>query len=84
VGLFFLGWLFQFLGHAFEGKPPEFFKDWRFLFVGLQWWLKTVARVGEAEPVANRLRTGSEPAQNPGADGIGMSGAPSLEGYAPS
>ena len=38
-GLFLLGWIFQFVGHAFEGKPPEFFKDWRFLFVGLRWWL---------------------------------------------
>ncbi len=26
-------------GHAFEGKPPEFMHDWRFLFVGLRWWL---------------------------------------------
>jgi hypothetical protein len=23
VGLFVLGWIFQFLGHAIEGKPPE-------------------------------------------------------------
>lgn len=38
VALFVLGWLFQFIGHAFEGKPPEFFSDWRFLFVGLRWW----------------------------------------------
>lgn len=37
--LFLLGWLFQFIGHAFEGKPPEFFSDWRFLFVGLRWWI---------------------------------------------
>jgi uncharacterized membrane protein YGL010W len=37
--LFLLGWIFQFVGHAFEGKPPEFFKDWRFLFVGLRWWV---------------------------------------------
>jgi len=37
-GLFVLGWIFQFVGHAYEGKPPEFFKDWRFLFVGLRWW----------------------------------------------
>jgi hypothetical protein len=29
----------QFIGHFVEGKPPEFFKDWRFLFVGLRWWL---------------------------------------------
>ena len=40
VGLFLTGWVFQFVGHAFEGRPPEFFKDWRFLFVGLRWWLK--------------------------------------------
>jgi uncharacterized membrane protein YGL010W len=37
--LFVVGWVFQFIGHAFEGKPPEFFKDWRFLLVGLRWWV---------------------------------------------
>ncbi len=36
--LFSVGWVFQFVGHAFEGKPPEFFRDWRFLLVGLRWW----------------------------------------------
>ncbi|HTS09926.1 MAG TPA: DUF962 domain-containing protein [Candidatus Eisenbacteria bacterium] len=36
--LFIAGWLLQFIGHAFEGKPPEFFQDWRFLFVGVRWW----------------------------------------------
>jgi uncharacterized membrane protein YGL010W len=38
LALFVVGWAFQFIGHAFEGKPPEFFKDWRFLFVGVRWW----------------------------------------------
>lgn len=38
AGLFALGWLLQFTGHAFEGKPPEFLHDWRFLFVGVRWW----------------------------------------------
>lgn len=38
MALFVIGWAFQFLGHVFEGKKPEFFKDWRFLFVGLRWW----------------------------------------------
>lgn len=46
VALFAVGWVFQFIGHAFEGKPPEFFKDWRFLFVGLRWWFKKI--VGRA------------------------------------
>jgi uncharacterized membrane protein YGL010W len=36
--LFAAGWILQFVGHYFEGKPPEFFHDWRFLFVGLRWW----------------------------------------------
>ena len=43
--LFLIGWALQFIGHWFEGKPPEFFKDWRFLFVGLRWWM---AKVGGA------------------------------------
>jgi len=42
--LFVLGWLFQLVGHAIEGKPPEFFHDWRFLLVGLRWWMAKVRR----------------------------------------
>ena len=45
LGLFVLGWVLQFIGHYFEGKPPEFFKDYRFLFVGLRWWMKKVLGV---------------------------------------
>ena len=43
IALFTVGWLLQFVGHAFERKPPEFFKDWRFLFVGVRWWLAKMA-----------------------------------------
>jgi uncharacterized membrane protein YGL010W len=39
LGLFVVGWIAQFVGHYFEGKPPEFFQDWRFLFVGVRWWV---------------------------------------------
>src|SRR5688500_8169121 len=42
LGMFVVGWAFQFLGHAFEGMPPEFFRDWRYLFVGLRWWLAKI------------------------------------------
>lgn len=42
VGMFVVGWVFQFIGHAVEKEPPEFFKDWRFLLVGLRWWFKKV------------------------------------------
>jgi len=46
VALFVLGWIFQFVGHAVEGKPPEFLHDWRFLLVGLRWWIaKMMGRV---------------------------------------
>jgi uncharacterized membrane protein YGL010W len=38
AGLFVVGWILQFVGHAFERKLPEFFHDWRFLFVGVRWW----------------------------------------------
>ena len=40
--LFVVGWVFQFVGHAVEGKAPEFFKDWRFLLVGTRWWVAKV------------------------------------------
>jgi len=46
VTLFTVGWGFQFVGHAFEGKRPEFMKDPRFLLVGLRWWIsKRLGRV---------------------------------------
>ena len=43
ITLFVVGWIVQFIGHAFEGKPPEFFRDFRFLFVGLRWWMEKVS-----------------------------------------
>lgn len=44
AALFAIGWTFQFVGHAFERKPPEFLRDWRFLFVGLRWWVAKLRR----------------------------------------
>lgn len=40
LGLFAGGWILQFVGHAFEGKPPSFLKDPVYLLVGPYWWLK--------------------------------------------
>ncbi|MFO1518932.1 MAG: DUF962 domain-containing protein [bacterium] len=37
VGLFVGGWILQFLGHAFEGKPPAFFKNPKYLVIGPLW-----------------------------------------------
>jgi uncharacterized membrane protein YGL010W len=43
TAMFVVGWALQFIGHWFEGKPPEFFSDWRFLFVGLRWWMAKIS-----------------------------------------
>ena len=51
--IFIAGWIFQFIGHAFERKLPEFFRDWRFLFVGLRWWFAK-AGFGRRSPVSNQ------------------------------
>ena len=40
--MFIAGWILQFIGHAFERKVPEFFHDWRFLFIGLRWWFAKI------------------------------------------
>jgi uncharacterized membrane protein YGL010W len=38
AAMFTVGWIFQFVGHAFEGKKPSFVGDKRQLLVGLLWW----------------------------------------------
>jgi uncharacterized membrane protein YGL010W len=38
AAMFSVGWGFQFVGHAFEGKKPSFVEDKRALLVGLLWW----------------------------------------------
>lgn len=40
ASLFVFGWVLQFLGHWFEGKPPAFFSNPIYLLVGPYWWLK--------------------------------------------
>ena len=49
LALFVIGWILQFIGHYYEGKPPEFFKDYRFLFVGLRWWFKKIVGVKNSD-----------------------------------
>ena len=38
LGLFIVGWVFQFLGHLIEGNRPAFFRNPLYLLVG-PWWL---------------------------------------------
>ncbi len=53
AAMFGVGWTFQFVGHAFEGKKPSFVSDKRQLLVGLLWWTKKVGiDLVATEPVA--------------------------------
>lgn len=40
LGLFILGWILQFIGHAFEGNRPSFFSNPFYLLIGPLWLLK--------------------------------------------
>lgn len=40
VVLFVCGWALQFIGHAFEGKPPVFLKEPRALLIAPIWWIR--------------------------------------------
>lgn len=42
VTLFVIGWIFQFIGHAFEGNMPAFFSNPVYLLVGAGWFFKKV------------------------------------------
>jgi len=53
LGLFVGGWMLQFLGHIFEGKPPAFFKNPKFLLIGPLWWFKKVLGLERKESNEN-------------------------------
>jgi uncharacterized membrane protein YGL010W len=57
AGMFTLGWTFQFVGHAFEGKKPTFLGDRRATVIGLLWFLNKTGLV--------RVETTAEPAAAP-------------------
>jgi hypothetical protein len=37
-----IGLALQLGGHRFEGKPPSSGSDWRFVIIGLLWWVERV------------------------------------------
>lgn len=55
LGLFIVGWVFQFIGHAIEGNQPAFFKNPVCLLVG-PWWLvrRAATAVGLVKPSSAR------------------------------
>lgn len=44
VILFVIMWVFQFIGHAIEGKKPSFLKDVQFLLIGPIWLMADFLR----------------------------------------
>lgn len=45
LGLFVVGWIFQFVGHRIEGNKPAFFRNLIFLVVGPCWMLLKLKRL---------------------------------------
>jgi uncharacterized membrane protein YGL010W len=37
IGMFVAGWIFQFVGHAYEGKSPAFLRNLQHLLIGPFW-----------------------------------------------
>lgn len=54
--LFIVGWVLQFVGHAFEGNQPAFFHNPLYLLVGPLWLFKRAGRL---------VGLGSKPAEAP-------------------
>jgi len=44
LGVFFMGWIFQFIGHRLEGNKPAFFSEFNYLMVGPMWVMITLRR----------------------------------------
>ena len=43
LALFVVGWILQFIGHAFEGNQPAFFKNPMYLLAGPMWIVQRIA-----------------------------------------
>jgi len=44
LAIFVAAWIGQFIGHAYEGKRPSFFKDVQFLLIGPLWLIAALYR----------------------------------------
>ena len=61
LGLFVVGWILQFVGHAIEGNQPAFFRNPVYLIIGPMWLARRVGQsigIGRAhapkQPDVNR------------------------------
>jgi uncharacterized membrane protein YGL010W len=55
LGLFAVGWILQFVGHAIEGNQPAFFSNPMYLLVG-PWWLarRAATAIGLLKPSSSK------------------------------
>jgi|GEM_PF-835885 len=67
AAMFTVGWGFQFVGHAFEGKKPSFVDDKRQLLVGLMWWSQKVGLGVVEDDVGNGAVANDESVHVPAA-----------------
>lgn len=72
LGLFVVGWIFQFVGHAFEGRKPAFVDDVSGFLVGP---LFVVAEAGFALGIGERVREVIEAKAGPTRVGRAHTGA---------
>ena len=57
LALFVVGWIFQFIGHLFEGNQPAFFSNPVYLVVGPLWLIRRGAQaIGLAKAPAQKQR----------------------------
>jgi uncharacterized membrane protein YGL010W len=70
AGLFTVGWGFQFVGHAFEGKKPSFVEDKRSLLIGAMWWSQKVGLDLVRTSTEDAERRGLTPAQKPAVEQV--------------
>ena len=55
LGLFVVGWVFQFVGHLIEGNQPAFFQNPIYLLVGPWWLVRSAARaIGLLPPTPSK------------------------------
>jgi uncharacterized membrane protein YGL010W len=55
LGMFVVGWILQFIGHAIEGNQPAFFNNPVYLLIGPLWILRrAAAAIGLAKPPVSR------------------------------
>lgn len=60
IGLFVVGWIFQLIGHGFEGRKPAFFDDLKSLLVGPLFVVAEVAfMLGMCRVLRAQLEQGS-------------------------